>query len=72
MSVNLADLDLPQSYFDHQGKESYFGGKSPLPVAAGYLVVLGFGAFFSIFTTVLVYVNKYFGTQGDITSEHFK
>lgn len=33
--------------------------------------MLGFGALFSVFTTVLVFLNKYFGTYGDITSEHF-
>jgi len=38
----------------------------------GYLIVLGFGALFSIFTTVLVFINKCFGQKGDITSEHYK
>jgi hypothetical protein len=27
--------------------------------------------FFSIITTIIVYVNRYFGAKGDITSEHF-
>jgi hypothetical protein len=41
-------------------------------VGIGYLVVLGFGALFSVFTTCLVLINKYFGKRGDQTSEHFK
>ena len=44
----------------------------PLSVAVGYIVVLGFGALFSIFTTVLVMLDKYFGRHKEITSEHFK
>jgi hypothetical protein len=38
----------------------------------GYAIVLGFGVAFSVFTTVLVYINRYFGAGGDVTSEHFK
>lgn len=38
----------------------------------GYAVVLGFGVAFSVLTTLLVYVNRWFGNQGDVTSEHFK
>jgi hypothetical protein len=30
----------------------------------GYAVVIGFGAAFSIFTTILVILNKKFGTLG--------
>ena len=37
----------------------------------GYVVVLGFGAAFSVFTTILVYIEKYF-TGSQITSEQFK
>jgi len=44
----------------------------PLSVAVGYIVVLGFGALFSIFTTTLVMLDKYFGRHKEITSEHFK
>lgn len=44
----------------------------PLSQAVGYIVVLGFGALFSIFTTVLVFLDKYFGRHKEITSEHFK
>jgi Na+/proline symporter len=58
---------LPPQY---QGDESFFGGSPPLPQAAGYAIVLGFGAFFSVFTTIMVYLDKVAnGTQ--ITSEFF-
>ena len=69
----MAELDneLPP-FLIYQGKESFFGGEPPLSVGVGYLVVLGFGALFSVITTVLVLLNKYFGDQGEITSEHFK
>ena len=56
----------------YDGEESFFGGKPPLSLGVGYFVVLGFGAFFSIITSILVVMNKYFGTMGEITSEHFK
>jgi SSS family transporter len=50
--------------------ESFFGDSTPLPEGAGYAIVLGFGAFFSIFTTLLVYLDKiYNGTEH--TSEFF-
>jgi len=55
---------------EYLGKESFFGGNTPLPQGAGYAIVLGFGAFFSIFTTVMVYLDKtYNGTKQ--TSEYF-
>jgi len=53
------------------GQESFFGGEPPLSVGVGYLVVLGFGGVFSLLTTAIVYMNKFFGAKGDITSEHF-
>jgi len=33
---------------------SFFGGKPVLAQAVGYAVVLGFGAFFAVFTSFLV------------------
>jgi len=55
---------------EYQGKESFFGSDTPLPQGAGYAIVLGFGAFFSVFTTVIVYLDKvYNGTKQ--TSEFF-
>jgi hypothetical protein len=43
---------------EYQGKESFFGDDTPLPLGAGYGIVLGFGAFFSLFTTLIVYLDK--------------
>jgi len=55
---------------EYLGKESFFGNDTPLPEAAGYAIVLGFGAFFSVFTTTMVFLDKKFnGTE--ITSEFF-
>jgi hypothetical protein len=56
----------------YAGQESFFGGEPPLSEGVGYLVVLGFGALFSVLTTCLVYINRYFGSKGAETSEHFK
>jgi hypothetical protein len=38
----------------------------------GYLIVLGFGAAFSVFTTALVYMEKHFAGGVEMTSEQFK
>lgn len=54
------------------GQESYFGGEAPLSVGVGYAVVLGFGLFFSILTTAIVFISRKFGNNGAMTSEHFK
>ena len=73
--LNGEDVDvgtLSPTYDEYQGQKSFFGGDAPLSVGIGYLVVLGFGALFSVMTTALVLMNKYFGSKGDITSEHFK
>lgn len=64
-------LEIPP-FERYRGQESFFGGEPPLSEGIGYLVVLGFGVLFSILTTIIVYVNHYFGSKGDITSEHFK
>ena len=64
--------ELSPTYEEYAGQDSFFGGKAPLSLGVGYLVVLGFGALFSFFTTGLVYSNHYFGATGDVTSEHFK
>lgn len=54
----------------YKGSESFFGSSTPLPESAGYAIVLGFGAFFSVFTTVLVYLDK--KVNGTVhTSEFF-
>eukprot|EP00529_Nitzschia_sp_RCC80_P014810 CAMPEP_0113486738 /NCGR_PEP_ID=MMETSP0014_2-20120614/25149_1 /TAXON_ID=2857 /ORGANISM="Nitzschia sp." /LENGTH=717 /DNA_ID=CAMNT_0000380415 /DNA_START=112 /DNA_END=2265 /DNA_ORIENTATION=- /assembly_acc=CAM_ASM_000159 len=58
-------------FLEYDGQESFFGGSPPLSEGVGYAVVLGFGILFSLITTALVYMNKYFGHKGEITSEHF-
>jgi hypothetical protein len=68
---SLLELEFPP-FQKYRGQESFFGGEAPLSVGIGYLVVLGFGGLFSVFTTCLILVNKYFGKRGEITSEHFK
>lgn len=55
----------------YQGLDSFFGGTPPLSQSIGYLVVLGFGVLFSVFTTLIVMLEKYFGGHGSMTSEHF-
>lgn len=67
----MSTIEIPP-FAKYAGQDSFFGGEPPLSEGVGYLVVLGFGALFSVFTTILVYMNKYFGMHGDITSEHFK
>jgi len=65
-----SDEDPP--FLKYAGQDSFFGGEAPLSVGIGYAVVLGFGLFFSIVTTIIVYINRYFGKKGNVTSEHFK
>ncbi|CAO2178038.1 unnamed protein product [Urochloa humidicola] len=49
---------------------SFFDGKPLLGQAVGYAVVLGFGAFFTVFTSILVWLERrYVGSQH--TSEWF-
>ena len=45
----------------HCRATSFFAGMPPLSEGAGYAVVVGFGAFFSIFTTILVFLDYRFG-----------
>lgn len=71
MSFNMTG-DVSPTFEKYQFQESFFGGEAVLSKGIGYFVVLGFGAFFSIFTTVLFMLNKHFGKLQNITSEHFK
>ncbi|XP_051137330.1 urea-proton symporter DUR3 [Andrographis paniculata] len=49
---------------------SFFGGKPVLNQGVGYSVILGFGAFFAVFTSLLVWLEKrYVGSRH--TSEWF-
>jgi SSS family transporter len=54
----------------YRGDESFFGNTTPLPLSAGYAIVLGFGGFFMVFTTLLVYIDKTYN-HTKITSEQF-
>jgi len=69
----MADIrsEFLPPFTEHMGQDSFFGGEPPLSKGVGIAVVLGFGLFFSILTTVLVQVNRIFGNKGPITSEHF-
>jgi len=71
--VDLANRnDVLPPFLEYEGRTSFFPvGEAPLPNWVGYAVVLGFGLLFSIITTAIVYINKYFGNKGEITSEHF-
>jgi hypothetical protein len=42
-------------------KTSFFGDSAPLGQGVGYGIVVGFGAFFSILTTVMVWLDYRFG-----------
>lgn len=52
-------------------RKEFFEGKSALDEWVGYVVVLGFGAVFSVFTTMIVMMEKWFSGNATMTSEHF-
>lgn len=56
---------------EYAGAESFFGGDAPLDQWVGWVVVLGFGAAFSVFTSIIVMIGKTYGSGGNMTSEHF-
>ena len=56
----------------YEGFDSFFGGDPALDEWVGYVVVLGFGAAFSVFTTLIVMMEKWFSGSATMTSEHFK
>ena len=63
----MSSSDLLITYFE---KDSYFGGSPPLSEGVGWGVIIGFGVFFSLFTTIIVWLShKYTDTKE--TSEHF-
>jgi hypothetical protein len=76
MSTEAQDQFFTSTLFpplkQFQGKESYFENEPPLSLAVGYIVVLGFGVFFSVVTMTIMTLSQRFGNAGDITSEHFK
>ena len=69
MSVAFSE-DAPP-FLEYEGSDSFFGSDPPLPEGVGWAVVVGFGALFSVITTIIVMVNQKFGAKQDITSEHF-
>mmetsp|Transcript_33576 Transcript_33576/g.85923 ORF Transcript_33576/g.85923 Transcript_33576/m.85923 type:complete len:695 (+) Transcript_33576:42-2126(+) len=61
---------VPLMAEQYMHETSFFGGEPPLSQGMGYGIVLGFGAFFSVFTTALVILDRrYNGTEQ--TSEQF-
>jgi len=64
-------MSISQQPAEYAGLESFFGGDAPLPKSVGYIVVLGFGAAFSVFTTLLVFMESYFNKGAAMTSEKF-
>eukprot|EP00434_Breviolum_minutum_P038728 symbB.v1.2.034367.t1/scaffold4423.1/size39831/3 len=68
--VALFGLNMTVMSPQYLGQTSFFGDNTPLPIQSGYAIILGFGAFFSVLTTILVYLDKYAnGTEH--TSEFF-
>jgi hypothetical protein len=70
VTERLANELIPP-FAKYSGMESYFEGNTPLSKAVGYIVVLGFGAVFSVFTTAIVFFDKKFKGNANMTSEHF-
>ncbi|KAF1001598.1 urea-proton symporter DUR3 [Apium graveolens] len=77
MAANCPPFDFSSEYysFDKGGgscvrQDSFFEGKAVLNQGVGYSVILGFGAFFAVFTSFLVWLEKrYVGSRH--TSEWF-
>ena len=68
-SITFGDSAPP--FLKYQDSESFFGGDAPLPEGVGWAVVVGFGALFSVITTIIVFIGQKYGGQGAVTSEHF-
>nr|AGS56986.1 solute:sodium symporter [Salicornia europaea] len=68
-------FDFAEQYYQNTGsscvrQESFFGTKPLLNQGVGYSIILGFGAFFAVFTSFLVWLEKrYVGSRH--TSEWF-
>ncbi|GER57620.1 sodium/proline symporter [Striga asiatica] len=74
--INCPPFDFSAKYYYHGEsgscvrQSSFFGGKAVLNQGIGYSVILGFGAFFAVFTSFLVWLEKrYVGSRH--TSEWF-
>mmetsp|Transcript_8018 Transcript_8018/g.11603 ORF Transcript_8018/g.11603 Transcript_8018/m.11603 type:complete len:728 (-) Transcript_8018:128-2311(-) len=70
MTVESVQIDAPP-FAQYRGQESFFQGTAPLSETVGWVVVVGFGALFSVITTALVYMDRYFASGAKITSENF-
>jgi len=72
MNVTIPRYEKEPPFLEYSDQDSFFGGDAPLSKEVGYVVVIGFGALFSVITTILVFVSTYF-TSGSrtITSENF-
>ncbi|THG18387.1 urea-proton symporter DUR3-like isoform X2 [Camellia sinensis] len=72
---NCPPFEFAAKYYSGTGgscvrQSSFFGGKAALNQGVGYSVILGFGAFFAVFTSFLVWLEKrYVGSRH--TSEWF-
>ncbi|KAF8084609.1 hypothetical protein N665_0710s0017 [Sinapis alba] len=75
MAATCPPFDFSVAYYKVSGnacerRSSFFGDTTVLDQGVGYAVILGFGAFFAVFTSVLVWLEKrYVGAQH--TSEWF-
>ena len=54
MGLKITDNVVSQMDNKYRGDETFFGGDAVLPKWVGYLIVVGFGAFFSVFTTLIM------------------
>jgi len=66
----VVDWQNPVPWYEDGGCEMSDSSGCLMPLSAGFGIVLGFGAFFSIFTTILVKLESAFGGV-TMTSEHF-
>ena len=71
MSTSITFTDSAPPFLQYQDSESFFGGDAPLPQVVGWAVVVGFGALFSVITTIIVIISQKYGGVGHMTSEHF-
>lgn len=75
MDSKCPPFGIAGKYYENIGgscvrQTSFFGGKPVLNQGVGYSVILGFGAFFAVFTSFLVWLEKrYVGSRH--TSEWF-
>ena len=71
MSFEIIKDNVNPPFLRYDGQDSFFGGIPPLSEEIGYIIILGFGVAFSIFTTFVVFLNNYYGSVPVVTSEFF-